>query len=422
MNYDILILGGGAAGFFTAINIAQKKPNVSIAILERSNEVLSKVRISGGGRCNVTHAQFIPKDLTLNYPRGERELLGPFHHFMTGDTMAWFEDLGVRLKIEEDGRIFPESNTSQTIIDCFITQAKKYGIVIYTKQPVKNFKYVNNRWVVTSKTDEFIGCNLVIASGSNSKIWQKLQDLGHTIEPPVPSLFTFNCTDDRIQEIPGIATTAKVSLLSIDEKPLLDDKNHRVDREGSIGPVLITHWGFSGPAVLKLSALGARALNQLAYDFKIAINWLPEILESDLILLLKKAKLEAAKQGVKKHCPFDLPKRLWQKLVENITISDECRWADLSKSQILALAHELNNSIFRVSGKSTFKEEFVTAGGVVLEEIDFKTFKSKRVPNLYLAGEVLNIDAVTGGFNFQNAWTGGYLAAQAIVDSIHESV
>lgn len=401
-SYDVIIIGGGAAGFFTAVNAAEKFPDLKIVILERGKEVLNKVKISGGGRCNVTHAEFIPKELTRNYPRGEKELLGPFHTFMTGDTMEWFENRGVELKIEEDGRIFPVSDDSQTIIDCFLKETERLGIEVLLKQSVKSIQKRDNEFIVETATDEFIAEKIVVATGNNPKVWKLLESLGHKIISPVPSLFTFNIKDSRIADLAGISTQAIVKMVHPDtHKVLLEDS----------GPLLITHWGMSGPAILKLSAWGARILEPLNYQFKIEVNWLGSETEEAILNHLKNIKHLHGKQTLHKYAQFELPKRLWQNLLTASGISDKLTWAEITKNHLQNIFSQLSKSVFEVSGKSTFKEEFVTAGGVDLKEIDFKTFQSKLIKDLYLVGEVLNVDAITGGFNFQNAWTGGFIAA-----------
>jgi predicted Rossmann fold flavoprotein len=399
ISFDIVIVGGGAAGFFAAINAAEMAPEAKICILERGKDVLNKVRISGGGRCNVTHAEFLPKELTRNYPRGEKELRGPFHSFMTGDTIEWFEKRGVPLKIEEDGRMFPESNSSETIIDLFLQESKRLKIELFTKRAVQGLQQKNEHWEISTSQENFIAKKLMIATGSNPKMWSLLQDLGHSIVPGVPSLFTFNITDKRIKDLPGVATNAEVRL-----------KRSKLETSG---PLLITHWGMSGPAILKLSAWGARELSDKK-NFEIEVNWIPEISSEEVDAELLRLKKENAKQSPHKYAQFELPKRLWQSLLMASGIEAEIRWADLTKQQMEELQQQLSSGTFQVHGKSTFKEEFVTAGGVELKEVNFKTFESKICKNLFLAGEVLNIDAITGGFNFQNAWTGGYLAAQAM--------
>lgn len=399
---DVIIIGGGAAGFFTAINAAEKTPHLKIAILERGKEVLTKVKISGGGRCNVTHAEFLPKELTQNYPRGEKELLGPFHTFMTGDTIEWFEKRGVELKIEEDGRMFPTSNSSQTIIDCFLSETKRLGVEVLLSQPVKEIQKNEGRYILTTSTDTFSAEKIVVTTGSNPKIWKLLKDLGHSTVPAVPSLFTFNIKDSRIADLPGLSTNASVKVL---------DKNGKTVLE-SDGPLLITHWGMSGPAILKLSAWGARILDPLKYNFTIEVNWLNTLTEEDVLDSLKNLKILQGKQTIYKYAQFELPKRLWQSIVKAAGIAETLTWAEATRENFQNLANQLIAAIFEVNGKSTFKEEFVTAGGVDLKEVNFKTFESRVCKNLFFAGEVLDIDAITGGFNFQNAWTSGYIVSQ----------
>ena len=395
---DVLIIGGGAAGFFTAINIAEQNPKLQIAILERGKEVLTKVKVSGGGRCNVTHAEFVPQELVLNYPRGEKELLGPFHQFMTGDTIEWFEKRGISLKIEDDGRMFPTTDSSQTIIDCFLNEAKKNKVEILLNYAVKSIQKESDVFIVETNQGIFSSKKILVATGSNPKMWKLLEDLGHTISKPVPSLFTFNIKDSRIQDIPGVVINhVLVKVVS--------------SHLESSGPLLITHWGMSAPAILKLSAFGALELAARNYKFKIEINFANTSFE-DCLDVLKELKQTLAKKTVFKSAQFNVPKRLWQNLVLASKMDNETRWADLNKDQLETLASQLTQAIFSVDGKSTFKEEFVTAGGVDLKGVNFKTFESKLVPNLYFAGEVLNIDAVTGGFNFQNAWTSGFIAAE----------
>jgi len=405
-NFDIIIVGGGAGGFFTAINIAEKHPKLKIAILERGKEVLTKVRISGGGRCNVTHACFEPNELVKFYPRGEKELRGPFHQFCSGDTIEWFEKHGVELKIEEDGRMFPVSNSSQTIIDCFTSATKKLGIQVLTGQSVqsvyKSETSDGNFWKIETQNEQYICEKLVLATGSNPKMWEMIQEFGHSIVSPVPSLFTFNIKDVRIKELPGVS--AQVSVKVKDTKLT------------STGPLLVTHWGMSGPAILKLSAWGARILFEKNYQFTIFVNWLNDVDAEDAEKILKELKQEHSKKTVSKKSPFEFPNRLWESLVLASGISEETKWADLSKMQLQNLANQLTNGQFQVNGKSTFKEEFVTAGGIDLKEINFKTMESKIHQNLYFAGEIVNIDAITGGFNFQNAWTSGFIVANSIID------
>ena len=398
--YDIIIVGGGAAGFFTAINIVEKNPNLKVAILERGKEVLSKVKISGGGRCNVTHACFVPNDLVKFYPRGEKELRGPFHQFCSGDTIEWFEKHGVELKIEDDGRMFPVSNSSDTIVDCFLTATQKLGIDILTGQSVQSIFKAADYWKVQTTTENYSCQNLILTTGSNPKIWEMLANIGHSIIPPVPSLFTFNIGDKRTKDLMGVSAMASVKV-----------KNSKLEASG---PLLITHWGMSGPGILRLSAWGARELADKNYQFAILVNWLNEVTLEEAEEKLKELKLEHSKKAVSKKSPFEFPNRLWENLVLAATISEDTKWADLTKKQLQNLALQLTQGEFQVNGKSTFKEEFVTAGGIDLKEINFKTMESKLHPNLYFAGEIVNIDAITGGFNFQNAWTSGFLVAEAI--------
>ena len=399
-NFDIIIVGGGAAGFFTAINIVEKNPKLKVAILERGADVLQKVRISGGGRCNVTHAIFEPNELVKFYPRGEKELRGPFHQFCSGDTIEWFEKHGVELKIEADGRMFPVSNSSQTIIDCFLKATQKLGISLLIGQSVQSIFKKENVWKIETQTENYIVEKLILATGSNPKVWEMLQNFGHAVVSPVPSLFTFNIKDSRIKELPGVAAQVTVTV-----------KDTKLT---STGPLLITHWGMSGPAILKLSAWGARILHDKNYLFTIFVNWLNDEDTADVEKKLKDLKQEHAKKSVSKKSPFELTNRLWESLVIASEIEMETKWADLTKIQLQNLANQLTNATFQVNGKSTFKEEFVTAGGINLKEINFKTMESKLHENLYFAGEIVNIDAITGGFNFQNAWTSGYIVANAI--------
>ena len=396
-----MVIGGGAAGFFTAINAKEMNPELDITILEKGKEVLQKVKISGGGRCNVTHACFEPKELVQFYPRGEKELLGPFHQFMTGDTFEWFENNGIPLKIEKDNRVFPESNSSQTIIDCFLGKTKALGIPVLKNHGVNSIKKQGDSWLVTTKEQQFVCDAVVMAAGSSKKVWELSKALRHSIISPVPSLFTFNIKDSRIKDLLGISVpNATVQL---------EDTNLEAS-----GPLLITHWGMSGPAILKLSAFGARVLAEKNYEYQVQVNWLSRPTHKIVNVLLNLKKKHSKKQVIVRSPFEEIPKRLWERFVLATTIKTTFNWADVSHEQIDALANQLTKSVYTAKGKSTFKEEFVTAGGVDLREINFKNFESKLQNNLFFVGEVLNIDAVTGGFNFQNAWTGGWLCAKAL--------
>ena len=401
-NFDVIIVGGGASGFFTAINLAEQRPDLRIAILERSNEVLSKVKISGGGRCNVTHACFVPNVLAKYYPRGERELKGPFHTFCTGDVMQWFEDRGVALKIEDDGRIFPESDSSQTIIDCFLEEATQLQIKIIKQTIVQKIEKSENGWMIATSKDTFSCQQLVMATGSNIKVWDLLKTVGHSIVNPVPSLFTFNIKDERINDLMGVS--AEMVSVKVKDTQLK-----------ATGPLLITHWGMSGPAILRLSAWGARELFDKNYQFQLVINWTNDYVFDEVLEELMQQKQQHPKKTIFKHPHYQLTHRLWQQLVKAAGISESTIWADVPKKQLVQLTEQLTQAHFQVNGKNTFKDEFVTAGGIDLKEVNFKTMQSKLHDNLYFTGEILNIDAITGGFNFQNAWTTGFLAAQAIV-------
>ncbi|AQS93866.1 flavoprotein [Polaribacter sp. BM10] len=399
----IVIIGGGAAGYFTAINAKENNPDLDITILEKGKDVLQKVKISGGGRCNVTHACFEPKELVKFYPRGEKELLGPFHQFMTGDTFEWFDDRGVPLKIENDNRVFPEANTSQAIIDCFQKSVSNLGIKVLTNSGVNSVSKENNNWIINTKEQVFKADQLVVAAGSSKKVWDLCKTLDHAVVEPVPSLFTFNINDKRLVDLLG--TSVPNATVNIIDSKL----------EAS-GPLLITHWGLSGPAVLKLSAFGARLLADKNYQYNVAVNWLSRPTDKVLNVLLNLKKKEPRKTVILKSPFTEISKRLWERFVLFASISKTQNWADLNNAQLEKLAKELTNGIYNANGRTTFKDEFVTAGGIDLKEINFKRFESKKHKNLFFVGEVLNIDAVTGGFNFQNAWTGGFICAKALAE------
>ena len=401
----IVIIGGGAAGYFTAINAKERNPELDITILEKGKEVLQKVRISGGGRCNVTHACFEPKELVKFYPRGEKELLGPFHQFMTGDTFEWFDDRGVPLKIEGDNRVFPEANTSQAIVDCFQKAVDALDIKVLTNHGVNSVNRQDGKWLLHTKEQVFEADKLVIAAGSSKKIWELCATLDHAVIAPVPSLFTFNINDKRLVDLLGISVpnaTVKVVGTKLEAS----------------GPLLITHWGMSGPAVLKLSAFGARILADKNYQYNVEVNWLSRPTDKVLNVLLNLKKKEPRKTVILKSPFKEVSRRLWERFVLFSDISKTQNWADLNSGQLEKLANELTKGRYNANGRTTFKDEFVTAGGVDLKEINFKRFESKKHNDLFFVGEVLNIDAVTGGFNFQNAWTGGYICAKALAEEV----
>lgn len=393
----IAIIGGGAAGFFAAITSATS-PEAEVVILERGKSVLQKVRVSGGGRCNVTHACFEARELIQHYPRGSRELLGPFLRFGPQDTVDWFARRGVRLKTEADGRMFPVTDDSQTIVSCLLDAAKNAGVQVRTGVRVEKLEPRSGGWVVhLAGKETLLADRVLVASGSNPAVWEMLAGLGLQIVAPVPSLFTFNIKDQRLHELAGISVPQ--ATLAMPGSKLT-----------SPGPLLITHWGLSGPAVLRLSAWGAHELHRQNYHFPLTVNWLGEKTTGEVLAELLDLKQELARKQIGTYAQFDLPLRLWSRLLAAAEISEGLRWADAGKKQLQKLAAELTAGQFTVHGKSTFKEEFVTAGGVALQEMNFKTFESKRFPGLFFAGEVLDIDAITGGFNFQAAWTGGWIA------------
>ena len=395
-----VVIGGGAAGFFGAIAIAERNPAMRVLVVERGSAFLQKVKVSGGGRCNVTHACFDARELTRFYPRGHKEMAGPFSRFGPAETVAWFEQRGVVLKTESDGRMFPTTDSSQTIIDCLWQAAKKHHVELRTSARVESITPLQDgRWRVIT-TNEVLEANyILLTTGSSDAVWDMLKKLGHTIVPPVPSLFTFNIKDPRLQNLPGISVPrAEVSIPELKQR--------------ASGPLLVTHWGLSGPAILRLSAWAARNLHDCQYQFKLTVNWLGDIPQAALLDQLNDLKSELSKKQIVANAQLGLPARLWQSLCTAAEIPESLRWADANKKQILALAQELGACVLTVKGKSTFKEEFVTAGGVDLKEVNFKTFESKLFPGLFFAGEVLNIDAITGGFNFQAAWTGGWIVGQ----------
>ncbi|BAY20507.1 hypothetical protein NIES2100_02490 [Calothrix sp. NIES-2100] len=403
----IVVIGGGAAGFFGAIATAQVNPDAQVTLVEASRQPLAKVRISGGGRCNVTHACFEAQRLVQNYPRGGKALLGAFTRFQAQDTIAWFATQGVKLKTEADGRMFPITDNSETIVECLMNEAHAAGVELIIGTPVVAVKRNTQTagFEIVLKSKEILQCDrLLLATGSSIAGYKIAQDLGHHIEPPVPSLFTFNIADPKLRALAGISVNPVKLRLSINSKPQLEQT----------GALLITHWGLSGPSVLKLSAWGARVLHDSRYQAKLLINWLPDFQLEQVRQNILAVKAEWGRRPIALHRGVDLPHRLWQYILTRVGITTEDRWAELPNKMLNKLLAELTQGEYSISGKGAFKEEFVTCGGVNLKEVNFKTMESKLVPGLYFAGEILDIDGVTGGFNFQSAWTTAYLAGSAM--------
>lgn len=395
----IAIIGGGAAGFFSALTAKRKFREAEVVIYEKSQKILAKVKISGGGRCNVTNATFDNRELSKHYPRGENYLRKAFEQFNAQSTVEWFEKRGVKLKTYPDNCIFPQSNDSQTIIDCFVKEALDLGVRIETGSNVKMILQTENGFELHINEERIFVDRLIVTIGGQPKrsglIF--LENLGHTIIEPVPSLFTFNMPENPIREFMG----------NVVEKT-------KVKIEGSkligTGPLLITHWGMSGPAILQLSAWGARYLFERNYEFAILVNWLDETSETELRSQIERVVLDHGGKMIANLNPFPMTSRLWEHLLVRSEIPHDLRWKDMGRKQINKIVNTLLNDRYEVRGKTTFKEEFVTAGGIDLKEVDFKTMESRIVPGLFFAGEVLDIDGITGGFNFQAAWTTGFIA------------
>ncbi|MCO6501375.1 MAG: NAD(P)/FAD-dependent oxidoreductase [Vicingus serpentipes] len=397
---DVLIVGAGASGVFAAINVANQHPHLNILIIEKTSKPLSKVKVSGGGRCNVTHACFDPKELIKYYPRGNKELLSAFYQFQPGDIIEWFEQRGVTLKIEEDGRMFPITDNSQTIIDCFLKEIQSHNIQIHYQTSLQKIETKKDGFIVRTNVNEYECKQLLIASGGISKLEQGkvLSDLGHQIITPAPSLFTFNLPNNAITQLQGVVCEAEVQIM---DTKFIEQ-----------GPLLITHWGMSGPAILKLSSWGARYLQEKNYQFRFQVNWLPNHSLDSVVQHLEKIKTTNGSKKVINQLDVDVPKKLKFYLLEKAGFNNELRWAEINKNQLQQLATILTSDIYEANGKTTFKQEFVSCGGVKLNEVNFKTMESKIVPNLYFSGEILDIDALTGGFNFQAAWTTAWIVAK----------
>lgn len=402
----LVVIGGGAAGFFCAVNAARMNPELEVIIVEKSGKLLSKVRVSGGGRCNTTHACFDIAEMSKKYPRGGNFVKKTFHQFFTTDTINWFDERGVKLKAEEDGRMFPVTDSSETIINCLLREADKYNVTIRTNTEVKEIIRSGEIFEIKTVNGQLTTANYIcIASGGypKSSMFEWLRELGHTIEEPVPSLFTFNIPGHPITKLMGVSVEkARVKIIGT-----------KLEQEG---PLLITHWGLSGPAVLKLSSWGARQLAISNWQFSILINWLPNFNEQQLTEKFQTLRFEMASQKIMNRNPFGLPQRLWEFLLEHSEVNKEKRWADLPAKEQNKLIRNLCAFEFAIKGKTTFKEEFVTAGGIKLNEVDANTMMSKKVPNLFFAGEILDVDGITGGFNFQHAWTSGFIAAKSVAN------
>ncbi len=407
----IAVIGGGAAGYFGAIAAAEKNRDAAVTLFEATASPLDKVRISGGGRCNVTHACFDPKLLADSYPRGGRELIGPFNRFQPSDTVDWFLKRGVQLKREDDGRMFPTTDSSDTIITCLKKSASNAGVITKLQSRVLNVARSESDedragFEVRSSDEEARPFDrILLATGSSPQGYRIAGSLGHNITPLAPSLFTFKIRDPRLEGLSGVSFKEAALTMQAGEASFSQS-----------GPVLITHWGLSGPAVLKLSARGARSLKEAGYKASLRINWLLDKTSEEAIDLLNILRRDNPKKAIRSIAPDEIPKRFWERIVGNAGISDDITWANATRRNLQDLAACLTHDDYHIMGKGIFKEEFVTCGGVDLREIDFKTMQSKVQPGLFFAGEILDIDGITGGFNFQAAWTTGWIAGQHIAD------
>ncbi len=397
----VLVIGGGAAGFFAALSCKHHHPDFDVTILEKSDKLLAKVSVSGGGRCNVSHACFENSQLAKFYPRGGRQLKKAFTQFNANDTVHWFEARGVKLKTEKDNRMFPVTDNSQTIIDCLTKEADKLGVVIKRGTAISKISKKGKGFILSVGSNEIVADKIIIASGGSPKPegFNWLKELGHQIVSPVPSLFTFNMPTESITKLMGVVA----------ESVSVKVKGTKLSSEG---PLLITHWGMSGPAILKLSSWGARELQAMNYKFEILVNWLGNNTEQEIRAQLETELKIIGKRQIGNKNPFLLPNRLWLYLLEKNEIVSETTWNQLPKKSLNKLINTLVNDCYSAEGKTTFKEEFVTCGGISLDDVNFETMESKKCPDMYFAGEVLNVDAVTGGFNFQAAWTTGFIAGR----------
>jgi predicted Rossmann fold flavoprotein len=398
----LIVIGGGAAGFFCAVNAARLHPGLRVILLEKTGKLLSKVKVSGGGRCNVTHACFDIGEMSQRYPRGTHFVKKAFHRFFTNDTVEWFESRGVKIVAEADGRMFPASNDSQTIIDCLLKEASLYNVDLRLHADVKKMSAGVNGFELTLGNGTVLHADrLCIACGGYPKaeMFQWIRSSGHTIKEPVPSLFTFNLPGESITKLMGISTDVQLQI-----------KDSKLKSEG---PLLITHWGLSGPAVLKLSAWGARDLAAMNWHFTVRVNWLPGQHPQSLSETFMQMRSTHGSQSLRGH-RFGLPARLWEFLLQKTGVDPQKNWAELTAKERTVLSQQITSMELAVKGKTTFKEEFVTAGGISLSEVDPATMMSKKIPGLYFAGEILDVDGITGGYNFQHAWTSGFIAAQML--------
>lgn len=404
MAKQLIVIGGGAAGFFCAINAARMSPGLQVTIVEKTNKLLSKVKVSGGGRCNVTHSCFDINEMSRRYPRGGNFIKKTFHQFFTTDTVKWFEERGVQLKAESDGRMFPVTDSSQTIIDCLLKEVNRYGVQIMMNAEVKSLGYQEEKFHIELAVHRILTSDFIcIACGGYPKtsMFEWLKNTGHTIEEPVPSLFTFNMPGHAITKLMGVSV----------ENVRIKITGSKLQQEG---PLLITHWGLSGPAVLKLSAWGARELKEKNWEFGIIVNWLPSYAEQSMNEKFHQLRFELGSQKISGKNVFGLPQRLWEFFAEQCGINKDKRWSDLPAKEQNKLVKSLCSCEFTIKGKTTFKEEFVTAGGIKLNEIDYNTMMSKKIPDLFFAGEIMDVDGITGGYNFQHAWTSGFIAGKSI--------
>ncbi|WP_070136998.1 BaiN/RdsA family NAD(P)/FAD-dependent oxidoreductase [Crocinitomix algicola] len=399
---DVAVIGGGAAGFFSAIHVKYNHPDASVVIIEKSNKFLSKVKVSGGGRCNVTNVEHRISELVKAYPRGGKQLKKLFPTFSTPDTMKWFEERGVSLVVQDDNCVFPESQNSQSVINCFLSEVNRLGITIQTGIKVKGIEPIEDGKIRLTMDEEVaVFDKIIVATGGSPKrtglSW--LEQVGHEIVEPVPSLFTFNMPEEKVKDLMGVVVEKTIT--KIPGTKLKSD-----------GPLLITHWGMSGPSILKLSAFGARILSENKYKFKVQVNWVNELNDSVVFDEVQRLVKEYSLKHLSSIRPYYLPERLWRFLLDRVGLNPDKKWNELGKKGINKIVTILTNDLYDVNGKTTFKEEFVTCGGVSWESINTKTMESKVVPNLFFAGEVLDVDGITGGYNFQAAWTTAFVAAK----------